>query len=161
MKCQTRGQLEVVCPRVRCLDKPSSCCSSTIYRTFSRVDCCSSLTMQNLSHRVLTSTSRNEIFERPGVGQKPGHSHSTPINVFTYQLAKVLLFHSRCMMVHRSALQKAAGSRSFRDHQLQAISECQTRRFTSACPPLPNASSIGRDDNNNSNNNILLEFEAL
>ncbi len=33
------------------------------------------------------------------VGQKPGHSQSMLINVFTFQLVNVLLYH--CMMVHR------------------------------------------------------------
>ncbi len=66
-----------------------------------------------LEGRMLTSTSSNKIFERPGVGQKSGHSQSTPINVFTSQLVNNLLFHSRCMMMHRSALQKAHGISEF------------------------------------------------
>ncbi len=34
-------------------------------------------------------------------------------NVFTFQLVNVLLFHSRCMMMHQSALQKARGILEF------------------------------------------------
>ncbi len=63
--------------------------------------------------RVLTSTSCNKFFERPGVGRKLGRSHSTPSNVFTSQLINVLLFHPRCMMMQRSAPQKAQGISKF------------------------------------------------
>ncbi len=66
--------------------------------------------------------------------------------MFTSQSVDVLLFHSRCMMMHRSACRKHTGPRSFRGHNLQTTSKCHIRGFSISCTPLSTTSWICYDD---------------